>query len=105
MKKPCKVCPYRKTSLKGWLGDTYGKPELFLEQLELPDVHPCHSAVDDWDDDQQLEGAVRCTGALQFMNNGGKRSRYKPIEALQAQVGKNEEVFSWRPEFIAHHQL
>lgn len=103
MKNPCKVCPYKRNSFSGCFGDASGDPEEFLQQLELPQVHPCHSVIKDWDDEKQVENARCCTGALQFMNNSLKTSRYKAIAEAQKEVGKNSEVFNWKHEFVAYH--
>jgi hypothetical protein len=103
MKKPCKVCPYKRDSLNGWLGDVSGNPQQFLTQLETPMLHPCHATVHDWDNDEELESRPKCIGALQFMNNSLKLSRYPQIAKAQKEVGKNEEVFTWGHEFISYH--
>lgn len=106
MKRPCNQCPFRRKSLQGYLGESSYNPEEFLMQLELPDVHPCHTQVD-WESenlDEVMKKAPRCVGSIQHMNNCGKISRYKPIADLQKQYGKNDEVFKWKQEFIQHHK-
>jgi hypothetical protein len=104
MKKPCKECPYLKNSLPGYLGDASYYPELFLNQLETPVLHPCHTAIN-WEEAtaEEIENAPICTGALQFMNNTCKSSRYGGTRTKQHQAGKNANVFDRRSEFIKHH--
>ncbi len=107
MKKPCSECPYRKNSIKGWLGESSGDPMDFLAQLQNPDLHPCHKTID-WekDDDIEKSDAPKCVGALQFMNNSLQISRYPEIAKLQKTVGKNlDEVMHHKKEFIEHHKL
>lgn len=109
LKKPCKECPFKRDSIPGWLGESSGDPEDFLEQLEHPTPIPCHLSVD-WDlKGVELECEIRlapaCCGALQFMNNSCKLSKFKRIQDLQDEVGKNKNVFMWSKEFIEHHQL
>lgn len=104
-KKPCKECPYRKESLPGYLGEANYDPELFLQQLDMPELHPCHLAVD-WEShtEQELLEAKKCVGALQFMNNSFMISRSQNIAVLQKEVGKNDEVISFKHNFIKHHR-
>lgn len=103
--KPCNQCPYRRESLPGYLGDANYQPEVFLQQLDCRDMHPCHMAVD-WNDytEEDLLKAKKCTGALQFMNNSLRIHRNREIAELQKTVGKNENVFQWKSEFINHHK-
>jgi hypothetical protein len=106
MKRPCNQCPFRRNSLQGYLGESSYNPEEFLLQLDLPDVHPCHTQVN-WESenlDEVMKKAPRCVGSIQFMNNSGKISRYKPIAELQRQYKKNPDVFQWKKEFIDHHK-
>src|SRR5690606_18087592 len=101
MKKPCKQCPYLKNSIKGYLGESSGKPQEFLQQLESPTVHPCHMTVD-WEEDDYSKSTT-CVGALQFMNNSCKKSKYPNVIDEQNEVGKNDEVLSFNHNFINHH--
>lgn len=104
-KHPCKECPYLKNSAKGYLGELSYQPELFLQQLDLPKVHPCHKSVD-WEKDDTCEGPNPpiCAGALQFMNNSCKSHRNPIIQKFQREIGKNEEVMSFNHNFIEHHK-
>lgn len=107
--KPCIECPFRKVSAKGYLGILNAEPETFLQQLNLPDLLPCHLEIN-WEEEDEyvLEGEVetanRCTGALQFMNNSGRMSRNPDILALQNKIGKSQDVIQTVPDFIKHHK-
>lgn len=104
MKNPCKECPFKKASAPGYLGELSHQPDEYIEALEYPTPIPCHMSID-WEPDE--EGTVDCTkakvcaGAMQFMNNSCKRTRYYPL--VQSGYGKNKNVFGTRQEFIKHH--
>lgn len=104
-KTPCNECPYRKDSLPGYLGDESHNPELFLQQLDCKEMHPCHQMVD-WNDytEKDLGAASKCTGALQFMNNSFMRHRNMEVVKLQQTVGKNKDIMQFKHEFINHHK-
>lgn len=105
-KEACKECPYRKDSIHGWLGGSSGDPEGFLQQLNRPNVHPCHKEVN-WEDEENLEASIQkanvCTGALQFMNNDCKLSRFPEVTKLQDDVEHSDQIFRNRRDFIKHH--
>jgi len=107
-KKLCKECPFKKDSMKGYLGEASGDPESFLQSMEYDPI-PCHLQVD-WenDTDEEIENKCfshPCIGSLQFMNNSCKLPFSKEYRALQDSVDKNPEVFNWRAEFIRHHTI
>lgn len=101
---PCQACPWRTTSLKGWLGES--TPLQFLAQAEAEIKMPCHCAVDyereDWKD--QVATAPRCAGHAVYLRNRCKRPKDPELDAFVRQVAPDpEHVFS-RPEaFVAHH--
>jgi len=102
-KKVCRECPYRKDSLNGYLGEASFKPEEFLMQLELDTLHPCHLSVD-WDVNESLDNKPICRGAIHFMNNSFKLSKNPKIVQLQKEIGKSDEIFLHKGEFIQHHK-
>ena len=108
-KKPCRECPFKKTSLPGYLGEASYDPQSFLQTIDH-NLIPCHLAVD-WEDDfkdpEQIAKNQPCIGALQFLKNSCKlplaaRSLNKYNELLKATEG-SDEVFQWPHEFIQHH--
>ena len=103
---PCGQCPYRKDSLKGWLGASSFNPAEFLTQLELPLLHPCHKQVN-WDEagKDEIASAPVCKGAIQFAKNTCKRLYDSPYEKLRQSIDRDDaNVFSARHEFINHHK-
>lgn len=62
----CKVCPFRKKSAAGWLGDYTPKEVIAAVQNEQPFM--CHNEID-YDDpewEEKLEDKPHCAGALQM---------------------------------------
>lgn len=109
-KKPCKQCPFRKTSLAGWLGDHSYRPQIFIDGMEYT-ILPCHMKTD-WDEAEQrtmiVEGEKNpCVGALSFCANSLKIPRGARIEGvyknLMDKAKSNPEVFKWQQDFIEHH--
>lgn len=112
-KKPCKECPFRKTSLRGWLGTLSNDPHAFLSAGEY-EIMPCHMKVN-YDEAEQRNRIVKgennpCIGALSFFENAcklprGSRQPGTPYNSLIKQAQPNEDVFRWEGEFIKHHTL
>jgi len=102
LKGPCKACPWRKDSAKGWLGTS--TPIEFLEQSEAELRMPCHLHVDydreDWR--EQAQEAPQCAGRAVHMANRCKLPRNP--ELIVAKPDR-ETVFSNPQEFVDHHTL
>ena len=100
LKKPCKACPWRRESLKGYLGDS--TPAEFLQQSEMELRMPCHIHVDyernDWQ--HQARTAPQCAGRAIHFANRCKKPRDSDLLVLPAD---REEVFSNPQEFYDHH--
>lgn len=101
--KPCSACPWRRTSLKGWLGAS--TPLQFLAQAESGIKMPCHLAVDyerdDWE--EQADAAAHCAGHAAHLRNRCKLPTNPEQRALCEAVGKREDVFNRPDEFVIHH--
>jgi hypothetical protein len=102
---PCKECPFRRTSIRGWLGDVTA--ERFARFADWEIVMPCH-AVEKGKAINYLAAQTRgsreaqlpqCAGRAIYRANQGKSSRKGLL-----QLPKNEaDVFCSPPEFIEHH--
>ena len=123
-KNPCSECPFRKKSLKGYVGPHDSAGEI-IEGLRAGLKFPCHMQVNQITDhlmdklgkeedgplamtkEQAVQQAAReashCTGALIMMNNACMISRNTRIAAMQDQVGKSDQVFANEPEMEAYH--
>lgn len=104
---PCAACPFRKESLPGYLGAST-PTEFMLHTLDQEVRMPCHSAIDYEDKDwyrSQYPQAPLCAGALAFMCNTAKSPRDPDLRDARNQVGRRDDVFGNRKEFLEHHQL
>lgn len=105
MNKPCRECPFQKTSAPGYLGNTSYRPEEFLVSMEHNPL-PCHLTID-FDDPEadglDLSKAQVCVGSLQFLKHTCKMPRDPKYNRLKDAVERNPEVFGMRSEFIEHH--
>jgi len=100
--KPCKACPWRKASAKGWLGDS--TPVEFMQTSEAEHRMPCHLHVDyerpEWRSD--AENAPQCVGRAVHFANRCKQPRNTDLLHMPAD---REQVFSNPQDFIDHHTL
>lgn len=117
--QPCKECPFKKTSVAGYLGAS--QPEDFIRATEVGVAMPCHMTVDytdpNWKD--TVHEAPLCEGAQSFLKNSHTLP-YVPGEAVTSvrpdlgrdiprvlaaleHAKQNEDVFRSRGEFILHH--
>lgn len=107
LRRPCAKCPFRRDSVRGWLGPWEPTELLFALGRE---AFPCHltipqdeGAVPETDD--RLQG---CAGAAIFLNNKIERSRH-PVNAQHQALVENvpaevkASVFNFGHEFIEHH--
>jgi hypothetical protein len=100
MRKPCKECPFKRTSAPGYLGQCNYDPVSFLNQ---PEELPCHLTVDYESKEPDFSKSKPCVGNIHFLNNRLKLSRDREFATTQKKYGKSQEVFSSVNEFIDHH--
>lgn len=103
-KEACERCPWRRTSLPGWLGDE--TPSAFLWATQREHMMPCHCGVDYEDPDwkEKLVDAPHCAGSLVFMKNNCQLPIHPDLREMVEQVEQSEDVFQWGKEFLDHHQ-
>lgn len=85
--RPCTDCPFRRDSLKGWLGGS--TPMAFVAAAQGDGRMDCHVIVN-----------RECAGAAIFRSNICKRPRDPYVLRLPA---NRDDVFSSPVEFQAHH--
>lgn len=103
--KQCKECPFKKTSVQGWLGTASHDPELFLKSIENQPT-PCHMAIQNWNDADEIDKkswSSPCVGSLKFMRNSSKLPREQRYRKMRDGVEKDSTCFETRQEFIDHH--
>lgn len=108
-KKACRECPFRRTSVPGWLGSASFDPnpgQSFLVQHWFQDVPlPCHMQVNWEKDDSQEQATVKplCYGLLTMMKNSCKMPHDRGLAAAVAAMERDPEFFSFPQEFYDHH--
>lgn len=102
---PCAGCPWRTTSLRGYLGAD-DPVHFYWQSITVEGEMPCHEQVDYRDPDwvtTQLPGADYCAGMLIYYRNNLKWPRRPSVAEAVRLVRKSNAVFSWPWEFIRHH--
>lgn len=102
--EPCRECPFRRTSLAGYLGRNDAKS--FIERVDRQRPNECHMTVD-YNDPQwkeKIDDAILCAGAATYLANTLSSPRDPEYQAAVDRLGPDHEtVFSWTDEFLAHH--
>lgn len=107
-KKPCKDCPFKKTSLAGWLGNQ--KPENIISYLEQDHEFPCHNTIPKGsnlvsaEEAKNSETMQHCAGALIMHKKSCKRSRDSKVAQWQSDIKSDDDVFSHKSQFLDHHK-
>lgn len=103
----CKECPFKRTSLPGYLGKASHDPELFLAPHWRGDLRlPCHMKVDWEAENAQALARVAplCHGFLILCKNAAKLPYNSEIKnAVEATEPDRENFFAWAHEFVDHH--
>lgn len=105
VRRPCGECPFKRTSLEGWLGPW--TPSELLRQIEV-EALACHMTVDSTTIGWQDPDIKLCAGATIFLNNKVALSRNHQVQQHQ-QMLKNttpdvkDSVFKSSTEFMKHH--
>lgn len=102
LRQPCKECPFRRDSARGWLGG-YDGPEHFLAvHYHAEERNPCHLSID-YETDRETWDPEACVGQVVMFKNSYKLPRgWEMPEAISADA---DACFRWSHEFVAHHQL
>lgn len=107
-KLPCESCPYRRDSVKGYLGDCSNDPIQFITGRMHHEKHECHSTVDYDDVDtvsEQVAKAPTCAGFAIMCKNMAKLPYNRESCDLIKEVEPDREtVFSHIAEFINYHK-
>lgn len=104
----CSGCPFRRDSIRGWLGSETD-PQAFVDgALCDHDDYPlpCHMEIDYSDPnwrETQLPQAPLCAGALVMCANNCKLPHDPERAALVMAVKRSDGVFRRGGEFISHH--
>lgn len=102
--KPCNECPFRRTSMPGWLGAA--TPQSFIVEISMERPLPCHTTIDydarDWlrQWERQRIGFI-CAGSLIMTANMAKLPRDPEFPRMKPNT---KLVFARPDEFIRHHE-
>jgi hypothetical protein len=102
---PCQGCPWRVTSLPGYLGDD-DPVHFYWASVTTEGDMPCHEQIDYSDpawEVTQLPSADLCAGMLIHYRNSLKVPRRRHLEVAVRAVKASAAVFSWPWEFMTHH--
>lgn len=112
LKKPCVDCPFRRSSLKGWLGETRAREIIGgLTGGEHQSFY-CHktTVTSDTEEDSRevTEESQHCAGAAILLHktkqpNMAMRLGYCYGDFDGAKLEEQTEVFNTEIEFINHH--
>lgn len=102
--QPCSDCPWRKDSIKGWLG---GFPiDWFVERIYADVPLNCHNTLGNIDGMSQEEiqrTKPLCAGALIQYRNMVKLPRDPELAAAVTSVEQSDKVFAHPHLFKQHH--
>lgn len=111
-KIPCNDCPFRRDSMRGFLGGT--KLADWLTAWSSENKFPCHKTVNQvlvdtdnpiGDYHPALDGASYCAGALIMMRNSAKVPRnINDRKAAKSVERDSQTVFSHIGQFKQHHE-
>lgn len=86
VKKPCKDCPYRKDSLKGWLGKER------MTELLSTDSFVCHKNT-----------ALQCAGHMLIKGDANIFVRTAKAQKIELSIKGRDLVFDTEQQCIDHH--
>lgn len=125
-KNPCHECPFRKASIRGWLGeDTGSATELINKILGKHEIAPglfvgcepmdfdCHVDTKKWLEKHGLEEVPpdcadeiqHCVGALLMLDADCKLPHNREKCDAMSRAKATEPMLLSRDEFITHHTL
>lgn len=93
-KRPCKSCPFLKTSKAGYFGHPDNNAELYSNLAHSESGVRCHTS--------EFSGKNHhCVGSLQHANATGKLYQSEEMQIAQKMVGKNPNILGF--EFLEYH--
>ena len=95
--KMCPKCPFRSTSIKGWLGG-WSSPEQLVNYVNFEQPFPCHLTMDT--DNEKL-----CAGALLYMRKTCKVPRDKDLARAVSEIDTQDISDVLGFDFIKYHTL
>ena len=106
LKKPCQHCPFKTTSLKGWLGRERAE-EIIHSITDLQQTFPCHETTGVAGNRPKV-GPQQCAGSMILLEKNeqpnqmmriGERLGFYDASALDMDA----PVFDEYDDFVDHH--
>lgn len=102
LKKPCKDCPFLKSSLPSYLGDRWtanGLHQFVMSEGKFA----CHNTIKE--DGVESDEHEHCVGSIKYMNKNAKRCSDKTLSELQTKFKSesNDDILNLR-DFHEHHK-
>lgn len=92
-KVPCKNCPFRKDSLKGWLGENR------MTSILSNDSFTCHKTGQD-----KNNSRLQCAGHMLIKGDQNSFVRLAASMNLETNLKGRELIFDTEKECIEHHK-
>lgn len=93
MKSPCANCPFRKDTLKGWLGEER------MREILAQKSFVCHKTINGEDADKK-----QCAGHMAIKGFDNDFVKLAHRLELGVSVSNREEVFDSEQDCIEHHR-
>jgi hypothetical protein len=87
--KPCRECPWKRTSCRGWLGPETGYPQVYINAAHGEEIIECHT-----------RNLHECAGAAIYRANVKKVTRHGGELKLPQDKAT---VFDHPDQFTQHH--
>lgn len=109
LKKPCKVCPFRKTALPSYLGDY--TPAQVISGLHAEAPFFCHDFIENsigyttpgWRAWAEEHGQI-CAGSMVMMNRICKLPRMREWSQAVQKIKDCKDVFATANDFLTYHE-
>lgn len=106
--RPCDQCPFTRTCLKGWLGET--RAAQIAESITTrQESFPCHKTTEANDGEHvPTPGEQHCAGTLILTERIGRPGQLQRIAGRMglydpAKLTGRDNVFATTADFVAHH--
>lgn len=98
-KKPCSNCPFRKDSLKGWLGKSRA------QEIADSDSFVCHKTVNysDLESERDLNNRKQCAGFMILKKDEALAVSWAKVLSINLDLKGFSLVFDSKEDFIKHH--
>lgn len=98
MQTPCNNCPFRKDSLKGWLGS-----ERMTEILES-DSFVCHKTTSKDKPDSDNKHRKQCAGFMIIQKDRSTAVRIAKVLKIDLELKGQDLIFENKQDCINHHK-